>query len=168
MKNFLLLLPHKWGGISLTIGLLCTCLPGPGCREAGTFCVRPCPHFVSLTLPVSHDLETSSASWNYGDNSVLQPLLFDIRDYPEASQLRLKAEMKSEDPNVRCYVQLYNLTDERAFKYATLDNQYGHIDTSQNLISQFPQREIKLVVRIRSGQEGSRVFSGPENVLVIE
>jgi hypothetical protein len=85
---------------------------------------------------------------------------FNITNYPSDSA-SFSAYLLTDDPNVKCFVELYDITNNKVIKNTLLTSNSSSWDlktTTINIINEFPKNYIKLGCRIRSEKEGTRTL----------
>jgi len=96
---------------------------------------------------------------------------FDKRNWANASSIFYVAWIYSESSSNSCFVELYNETDGEVIPNSILTNnstQYpGLLMISENIISNIPDKEIDISIRLRSQNEGVTVYMGRKAELII-
>ncbi|MEM9650230.1 MAG: hypothetical protein AAF969_17265 [Bacteroidota bacterium] len=96
---------------------------------------------------------------------------FDKANWPNASSIFYVAWIYSESSSNSCFVELYNDTDGEVIANSVLTNtatQYpGILMVSENLISEIPDKEIDISIRLRTQNEGTTVYMGRKAELII-
>lgn len=84
---------------------------------------------------------------------------FNINNYKGCTEIILVASMESSQPDNKCLLELYNLSDSIEIQnslISTSSTEYEWIE-SQNLIEYFPKKDIDLTLKFSSQNEGQYV-----------
>lgn len=122
-----------------------------------------------IDLEFEGDFYGISDEWHLLETSALSKLNFHIEQYNNIDSIIFKASVRSERENVRCIVELYNLTDEVVIPGSVLFSRIRyqlHSVRSNDLKYDFPNKEIELGVRIRSEQSGNYVEARHFSLLI--
>jgi hypothetical protein len=106
-----------------------------------------------IKLEFEGEFTGTSEDWSLLNETVTSQFNFNIVSYPTVDSVIFKASLRSERENIRCVVELFNVTDEIPIQGSALFSQIRyqlHSVRSSNILQNFPNKEIGLGVRIRS------------------
>jgi hypothetical protein len=81
---------------------------------------------------------------------------FNIKNYQGCDSIVFVASLKTYSGNNRCYLELYNLTDDTAITNSILSTYFTNLTwiESPNLFDSFTEKDIDLTLKLRTEKQG--------------
>lgn len=110
---------------------------------------------IDFHLPGFTMMGSSETGRIFGE---LQYFNFNINNYGNCSSVMLVGIIGTDDPGT-CYLDLYNLTDSVPIANSVISTtSSSHVwAESQNIVEEFPDKDINLTLRLRSENDGDFV-----------
>lgn len=139
------------------------------CKKEET--ISPIDKQVRLEFSSLGDFYTHDTVWTMPFFITHQLIKFNKHDYNynRVKSIIFSPSMRTEDENVSCYIDLYNVTDSVPIAgtlLVTNDKTYRFVE-SMDIKDFLPNKEITLSLRIRSQRRGTFVSTGIKNYIFI-
>lgn len=116
-----------------------------------------------------HDVSASSTGWTINQYPTYNLPDFCKNDYSNIDSIIFVPSMHTNDPNTKCIVELYNITDGLSIENSQIEsNMPGYnFHYSQDIANYLPPERIDIGVRIKSEHQGVVVSTGMASYLYI-
>jgi len=114
-----------------------------------------------ITLQFEGDFSGKSENWTVLNENSLSQIKFNINNYYyNIDSVVFKASLRSEQQNVRCFVELFNITEGVPIAGSTLTSKIRyqlHSVRSENVKFNLPAKDMVLGVRVRSERNSNYI-----------
>ncbi|WP_075603736.1 DUF7151 family protein [Saccharicrinis aurantiacus] len=112
---------------------------------------------------------TSSTNWEISPHGSFHLYEFNKLNYPDVDSITFVPSLYTSEPNVKCEVRIFNVTDNEEVLGTELESNstgYDFIE-SGDIYNLLPDKKVTLAIQIRSAKEGTYVSTGAHSYLFI-